>query len=157
MIKQDQRVFHGPVTRGIATELPFADAQFDFVTMGIALRHVADLGRAFSEYCRVLKPGGTLWILEAHAPSSRVGRELNKWMWAKVIPGMTFLFTRSRDAKLLMDYYWDTIDQAASPETVTQTMSDVGFERPRYLPVPPVCEYVAKKPGRAAVEARSEA
>ena len=40
MIREARRVFHGPVVRGIATELPFASESFDFVTMGIALRHV---------------------------------------------------------------------------------------------------------------------
>jgi hypothetical protein len=67
-------------------------------------------------------------------------------MWATVIPAMTLTFTRSRDAKLLMDYYWDTIDEAASRETLTQTMKAVGFEEPRYRAAHPVCEYVARKP-----------
>jgi len=146
MIRQAQKVFHGPITRGVAGELPFASNQFDFVTMGIALRHVADLSRAFGEYYRVLKPGGTLWILEAHVPPRGIGHEFTKLMWAKVIPGMTYLFTRNSDAKLLMDYYWDTIDQAASPETLMATMQRVGFEKPRYRMAHPVCEYVAKKP-----------
>jgi demethylmenaquinone methyltransferase/2-methoxy-6-polyprenyl-1,4-benzoquinol methylase len=146
MIRQAQKVFHGPVTRGVATELPFRDACFDFVTMGIALRHVADLAGAFSEYHRVLKPGGTLWILEGHVPASGLGHGLTRLIWARLVPGMTLLFTRNRDAKLLMDYYWDTIDQAAAPETLMRTMQAVGFERPRYSVAPPVCEYVARKP-----------
>lgn len=146
MIAEARKVFHGPVTRGVAGELPFADAQFDFVTMGIALRHVSDLAATFAEYFRVLRPGGTLWILEGHVPSSGFGHWFTKLMWAKVIPAMTLTFTRNRDAKLLMDYYWDTIDQAASRETLTQTMKAVGFEEPRYRMAHPVCEYVARKP-----------
>ena len=146
MIRQAQKVFHGPVTRGVATELPFRSGTFDFVTMGIALRHVADLAGAFGEYYRVLKPGGTLWILEAHVPQTGLGHAYTKLMWAHVIPGLTYLFTRNRDAKLLMDYYWDTIDQAASPQTLEDTMKAVGFEQPRYTVAHPVCEYVARKP-----------
>ena len=146
MIREAQRVFHGPVVRGIATELPFASESFDFVTMGIALRHVADLKAAFGEYHRVLKPGGTLWILEAHVPPSGLGHLYTRFCWAWVIPGLTWLFTRSSDAKLLMDYYWDTIDQAASPQTLKDTLQSVGFDRPRYTVAHPVCEYVARKP-----------
>jgi demethylmenaquinone methyltransferase/2-methoxy-6-polyprenyl-1,4-benzoquinol methylase len=148
MIAEARKRFHGPVTRGVADELPFADDLFDFVTMGIALRHVADLATTFREYYRVLKPGGTLWILEGHVPTSKLGHGFTRFMWAQVIPGMTYVFTRSREAKLLMDYYWDTIDQAATRETISQTMVDVGFETPRYLPLPPVCEFVARKPAR---------
>lgn len=146
MIREAQKVFRGPVTRGVATELPFRDGTFDFVTMGIALRHVADLAEAFGEYHRVLKPGGTLWILEAHVPASGLGHQLTKLMWAKVVPGMTLLFTRNQDAKLLMDYYWDTIDQAVRPEALIDTMKAVGFGPPRYRIAHPVCEYVARKP-----------
>jgi demethylmenaquinone methyltransferase/2-methoxy-6-polyprenyl-1,4-benzoquinol methylase len=146
MIREARRVFQGPVVRGIATELPFADESFDFVTMGIALRHVADLKAAFAEYHRVLRRGGTLWILEAHVPRSRLGHLYTRVCWAWVIPGLTWLFTRSSDAKLLMDYYWDTIDQAATPETLQDTLQAVGFARPRYTVAHPVCEYVARKP-----------
>ena len=146
MIAQARKVFHGPVTRGVAGQLPFSSGQFDFVTMGIALRHVADLAETFGEYFRVLRPGGTLWILEAHVPPSGIGHWFTKLMWAKVIPGLTLMFTRSHDAKLLMDYYWDTIDQAVTRETLTATLQNVGFEAPRYRMAHPVCEYVAKKP-----------
>lgn len=149
MIREAQKVFHGPVTRGVAGQLPFASNQFDFVTMGIALRHVADLARTFNEYFRVLKPGGRLWILEGHVPATGIGHQLTKLMWAKVIPGMTLLFSGSQEAKLLMDYYWDTIDQAATKETLVATMKQVGFEEPRYRLAHPVYELVAKKPDDA--------
>jgi demethylmenaquinone methyltransferase/2-methoxy-6-polyprenyl-1,4-benzoquinol methylase len=39
-----------------AERLPVADRSVDFVSMGYALRHVADLGVAFAEYRRVLRP-----------------------------------------------------------------------------------------------------
>ena len=45
--------------QGRAEALPFADGAFDFLTMGYALRHVASLEEAFSEFRRVLRPGGT--------------------------------------------------------------------------------------------------
>jgi hypothetical protein len=67
-------------------------------------------------------------------------------MWAKVIPGMTLASTRGQEAKLLMDYYWDTIDQAATRETLTETLKAVGFEEPRYRLAHPVYELVARKP-----------
>ena len=40
MLGEARRVFHGPLTQGVAERLPFTDNTFDFVTMGIALRHV---------------------------------------------------------------------------------------------------------------------
>jgi len=43
-----------------AESLPFADASFDLVLGHAVLHHVPDLATAFSEFHRVLRPGGTL-------------------------------------------------------------------------------------------------
>jgi demethylmenaquinone methyltransferase/2-methoxy-6-polyprenyl-1,4-benzoquinol methylase len=145
MLNEAKKVFHGPLTRGVAERLPFASDYFDFVTMGIALRHVSDLVATFREYHRVLKPGGTVWILEGHTPTSGIGRSVNRFMMGRVVPGMTLLFTRSRDAKLLMDFYWDTVEQSVPPDRILQAMTDVGFEGLQHRVVSPVCEYIGKK------------
>ncbi len=59
------------LVRGSVEHLPFADASFDFVTMGYALRHIADLSIAFSECFRVLRPGGRFCILEITNPEKK--------------------------------------------------------------------------------------
>lgn len=46
--------------RADAEELPFEDASFDLVFGHAILHHIPDLGRAFAEFRRVLRPGGTL-------------------------------------------------------------------------------------------------
>jgi ubiquinone/menaquinone biosynthesis C-methylase UbiE len=43
-----------------AEQLPFEDASFDLVFGHAVLHHLPDLDRAFSEFLRVLKPGGVL-------------------------------------------------------------------------------------------------
>ena len=146
MLREARKKVDIPLSRGVAQALPFKSEFFDFVTMGIALRHVSDLKAAFSEYSRVLKPGGTLWILESHVPRRGIGHELTKFVWAKVIPGLTYLATRSRDAKELMDYYWDTIDQCVEPEQVVEAMRAGGFGSARSKVVVPgaFCEYIGK-------------
>jgi demethylmenaquinone methyltransferase/2-methoxy-6-polyprenyl-1,4-benzoquinol methylase len=148
MLGQARLNFKGPLTRGVAERLPFASGRFDFVTMGIALRHVSDLVGTFEEYLRVLKPGGTLWILESHVPRSKLGHQLTRFVWAKLIPGMTLLSTRSRDAKLLMDYYWDTVEKCVPPEAIVDAMELAGFETPRFKVVVPgaFCEYIGRRP-----------
>jgi demethylmenaquinone methyltransferase/2-methoxy-6-polyprenyl-1,4-benzoquinol methylase len=50
----------------------------DFVSMGYALRHVADLGVAFAEYRRVLRPGGRVLLLEIGRPEGRVARSRSR-------------------------------------------------------------------------------
>ena len=43
-----------------AESLPFADESFDLVFGHAILHHIPDLERAFSEFARVLRPGGTV-------------------------------------------------------------------------------------------------
>ena len=50
-----------------AEDLPFADASFDLVLGHAVLHHLPDLDRAFGEFRRVLRPGGT--VLFAGEPS----------------------------------------------------------------------------------------
>ncbi len=47
-----------------AQALPFADDQFDCATTAFMIRNVADVGRAFAEIRRVVKPGGRVVCLE---------------------------------------------------------------------------------------------
>lgn len=147
MLREARRVFRGPLARGVAQALPFKADFFDFVTMGIALRHVSDLVRAFSEYHRVLAPGGRVWILEGHVPKSSLGHAATRFVWARIIPGLTLLFTRDREAKELMDYYWDTVEQCVPPETIVEAMRKAGFEDVRFEVVVPgaFCEYTGRK------------
>jgi len=148
MLGEARKVFRGPLTRGVAEALPFKSNHFDFVTMGIALRHVPDLVAAFSEYLRVLRPGGKVWILEGHLPESKLGHSLTRFAWKTVIPGLTLLFTRDRDAKVLMDYYWDTVEKCVPPETILASMRIAGFADTKFKVVVPgaFCEYTGTKP-----------
>jgi SAM-dependent methyltransferase len=59
--------------RADAESLPFADDSFDLVFGHAVLHHLPDLGRAFAELHRVLRPGGR--ILFAGEPS-RIGDRL---------------------------------------------------------------------------------
>ena len=56
-----------------AERLPFDDGSFDLVLGHAVLHHLPDLARAFSEFHRVLRPGG--WIAFCGEPS-RVGDQL---------------------------------------------------------------------------------
>ena len=112
---------------GYADKLPLPDASFDFLTMGYALRHVADLTVTMREYHRVLRPGGRVLILEVTKPASRVGNFFFRLYFGKIYPGLTRLFTRSKAARDMMHYYWETMDASVPPATVLEAMRAAGF------------------------------
>jgi SAM-dependent methyltransferase len=63
----------GDFRSGDLGALPVADASADLVTCGLALSHVADLRPAFTEFARVLRPGGHLVISDVHPERIRRG------------------------------------------------------------------------------------
>ena len=105
-----------------AAALPFADGSFDLVSMGYALRHMADLALAFGELGRVLAPGGTLLVLELTPPRHRPGRALLRVYLGRVLPLVSLLTTGSHDARTLMRYHWDTVEACVPPETILAAM-----------------------------------
>ena len=50
------------VVRGVAEDLPFVDATFDFVLMVTTICFVDDILKSFQEALRVLKPGGSIIV-----------------------------------------------------------------------------------------------
>ncbi len=56
------------------TMLPLADGTVDFLFCTETLEHLSDPGRAFAEFARVLKPGGTMMI---QSPNAHRLRNLN--------------------------------------------------------------------------------
>lgn len=136
------------VAQGIGEELPFADNTFDYLTMGYALRHVADLRVTFSEYLRVLKPGGKILLLEISRPESRLLYAFMRFYLKTVVPNLARLFRRSTDTKLLMRYYWDTIENCVPPETILEALRSAGAEQVnRHVVLRIFSEYSGIKPG----------
>ncbi|MEM7169020.1 MAG: class I SAM-dependent methyltransferase [Pseudomonadota bacterium] len=116
-------------TQGVAEQLPFADDTFDFLTMGFALRHVADLHTTFAEYRRVLKPGGTALILEITRPDSKVYYQIFKFHLKTLVPIFTRLTTLNKQAQSLMDYHWDTVEFCVPATTILNALEGTGFAK----------------------------
>jgi len=91
------------------------------------LRHVADLGVAFRECLRVLKPGGRVLVLEITLPRSAFGQRFFRVYFESVLPRITRLSTGSAKAELLMKYYWDTIANCVPPEKILNVLRSSGF------------------------------
>ena len=132
---------------GRADSLPLPAATVDFVSMGYALRHVADLSLAFAEFQRVLVPGGRLCVLEITSPGGRLPRLLLKAYMRGIVPFMSRCIARHQDVPKLMRYYWDTIEACASPSLIMSAIRDAGFvEVERSVSLGIFSEYCARKP-----------
>lgn len=147
MIARARQALNIGAVRGTAENLPLAGEGFDFVSMGYALRHVSDLNLAFAQFFRVLRPGGSLCILELTRPRGALKSALLRWYMGVLIPAAARLVTRRAPSQLLWRYYWDTIESCVPPEQVTAAIAAAGFtDVQRYAELGIFSEYTARKP-----------
>jgi demethylmenaquinone methyltransferase / 2-methoxy-6-polyprenyl-1,4-benzoquinol methylase len=132
---------------GSAEAIPAAPETADFLCMGYALRHIADMSTAFREFIRVLKPGGRICLLEITRPEGRVPRAVLKAYMRGLVPILAGILGENPDSPKLMRYYWDTIDACAAPNEILETIREAGFvEDYRYVALGIFSEYCARKP-----------
>ena len=126
MLAVARRSLRIPLVQARAEVLPLADASMDMLTMGYALRHVADLVGTFAEYRRVLRPDGRVLLLELGRPESRAGYAVAKAWLGGVVPALSRL--AGAEARTLMRYYWDTIDGCVPAEEIVRCLTAAGLD-----------------------------
>ncbi|AWU96540.1 class I SAM-dependent methyltransferase [Azospirillum ramasamyi] len=131
MLAEAQRSLSIPLIQGVADALPIADSCVDLVTIGYALRHVGDLTATFREFRRVLRPGGTVLVMEIGRPRRPVTRHLMNAYLGMVVPTVSRLSGGGEEGRTLMRYYWETIDQCVEPEVITTAMTSAGLTQVR--------------------------
>jgi len=123
-----QSGLHGlTLARGRAEALPFAAQSFDFLCLGYALRHLADLHAVFGEFRRVLRPGGRLLVLEITRPAGKLAAAALKAYMRGLLPVLARFVARSSDTPDLYRYYWDTIEGSVQPARIIASMAAAGF------------------------------
>ena len=96
------------LVQGRAEALPRPDASCDFLSMGYALRHIADVSAAFAEFRRVLRPGGQLMVLEITKPAGAWSTRPASRLHARgVLPRLARWVGHRSDTSELWRYYWD--------------------------------------------------
>jgi len=147
MLGQARRAHAGRLVRARAEAMPLRDDLFDMLSMGFALRHVTTLETAFAEYCRVLKPGGRVLLLEVSRPRSALIRWMMRVYFHRVLPRLIRIATRDPHAPLLMEYYWDTIAECVPHATILSALRQAGFVDVEHRMFGGcISEYVARKP-----------
>lgn len=82
MLARARTRFQGRVelVEASAAELPFDDASFDHLTFTYLLRYVDDPGATLAELARVVRPGGTIAMLEFGVPRRPWRPAWNAWV-----------------------------------------------------------------------------
>jgi len=133
MIEEGRRR-HGDVpnlefVQADATDLPFADGEFDAVTMSFGLRNVIDPRRALRELRRVTRPGGRIVVCEFSHPPSRAFNGLYRFYNDRVLPIVAKAVSSNAEA---YDYLNESIRDWPDQPTLAGWMRDAGWDDVAY-------------------------
>lgn len=106
-----------------ALNLPFPDDGFDVVTVAFGLRNMGDYPQALREMIRVLKPGGSLFILDFSLPPQPLCTPYRLYLH-HVLPKLAGLLTGQKDA---YEYLGGSIEQFPSGQAMLDLLEQTGF------------------------------
>lgn len=108
-----------------AMNLPFAEGTADVVTVAFGLRNMASWADALREMSRVLRPGGSLFVLDFSLPSWQPMRGLHLFYLRQIMPRIAGMLTGQRGA---YEYLCGTIEKFPSGQAMCQLMRENGFQ-----------------------------
>lgn len=112
-----------------AEDLPFADGEFDVVTIAFGLRNVTDKDAALREMHRVLRPGGKALILEfSKVQDERLKKVYDGYSFG-ILPALGKLVAGDENS---YRYLAESIRQHPPQEELAEMMRSAGFEKVRY-------------------------
>lgn len=147
----EKNMLQGAEKRGIpfleadALQLPFADGSFDLVTTAFGFRNLANYEAGLREIFRILKPGGTLGILEFTEPGPGLIGQLYRFYCQKILPKVGGLI--SGDAAAYA-YLPKSVARFFRPDEFASLMRQVGYSPVRYnlMTLDSVALHIAVRP-----------
>jgi len=118
--------------QGNAEDLPYADGNFDCVSIAFGIRNVPRIDEALHEGCRVLRHGGRFLCLEfswVDVPGLDTLYELYSF---QVIPHIGRVVAGDRDA---YRYLVESIRRFPRPKAFARMIEEAGFRRVSFMPM----------------------
>lgn len=112
-----------------ATDLPFADEEFDATTISFGLRNVVRPKEALAEMLRVTKPGGRIVICEFSTPTLAPMRAAYNLYLERVMPLVAGVASSNAEA---YTYLNDSIRAWPTQPELASWLREAGYERVAY-------------------------
>lgn len=110
---------------GDSENLPFEENKFDAVTVAFGVRNFENLKRGMREICRVLKPGGTLVVLEFSKPSRFPFKQVYNFYFKYILPKIGSAVSNDKAA---YTYLPKSVEAFPDGEDFLHILQEVGFK-----------------------------
>lgn len=111
--------------QGDAESISFADESFEAVTLGFGLRNFVHLEIGLTEILRVLKPGGSLLVLEFSLPARRGLRSVYHFYSFRIMPLIARVVSGTASP---YRYLAESIRVFPPPEKIGELIARSGFQ-----------------------------
>jgi len=118
--------------KGDVTATGFADGSFDCVTIAFGIRNILERKKALKEFLRIVRPGGSIVILEFNHIESGLFGSLSGMYIRRIMPLMGGILTGSRQA---YDYLAKSIREFPGSGGFMDLMKASGWQKTEYRPL----------------------
>ena len=113
-----------------ALSLPLADASFELITVAFGFRNLANYDAGLREMFRLLRPGGSVAILEFSEPRGAVFGALYRFYFRRILPFLGGVISGRRAA---YSYLPASVSKFPLPDALVEMMRAAGFAQPRCI------------------------
>ncbi|HEX2234097.1 MAG TPA: bifunctional demethylmenaquinone methyltransferase/2-methoxy-6-polyprenyl-1,4-benzoquinol methylase UbiE [Thermoleophilaceae bacterium] len=114
---------------GNALELPYAEGEFDAVTVGFGARNFSDLGQGLREMARVTRPGGRVVVLEITTPQ----RPPLSWFFRAWFDRIVPMLGRLAGDSAAYSYLPSSVKRFPGPRELAAELAASGLREVRWL------------------------
>ena len=113
--------------------LPFAEDQFQIVSVAFGLRNVTNTESGLSEMVRVCRPGGRVVVLEFSLPTNRLLRAVYQWYFRNILPRIGGWLAWNKESAY--DYLPESVSQFPQGSELADLMQTCGLSQVTWQPL----------------------
>lgn len=115
---------------GDSENLVFADNTFDGITVGFGVRNFENLEKGIADIYRVLKPNGTLVVLEFSKPTAFPIKQVYNFYFRYVTPTIGKIFSKDNSA---YTYLPESVNAFPAGEEFLNVLKKAGFKNTKAI------------------------
>lgn len=117
---------------GDSENLPFGENKFDAVTVAFGVRNFENLKRGMGEIYRVLRPGGTLVVLEFSKPTRFPFKQVYNFYFKYILPRIGSAVSNDKAA---YTYLPKSVEAFPDGEDFLHILQEIGFKNTQCSPL----------------------